>query len=286
MDYLIYSFDGLSENSKKNYFVFYKRLLKILGTDSIIENSNKYILDKLKELEISPHSINSFLTVIIRIKRNAGVNIDDILSYRQGILFSKIENYKKEKNEQLNNILPSYDKIEQYTKQLLNDNNLIDYIINYLLINYGVRNADLNLTITNDKSVILKKNIEKKNYLYYTRRYIIYQRNDYKTVSTYGKLSYKIINLSFLNALSILLGSKNNCELLLNCDADNKITQLSQVGNKVQKATYDELGETKYFKILIRHHKENGDIEKIRFLSQSRGTDLTTIFNYYDIKST
>ena len=63
---------------------------------------------------------------------------------------------------------------------LLNEDKYRDYIINYLLINYGVRNADINLLITTDKSVTLKRNTLKQNYLYCTPRYIIYQRNDYK----------------------------------------------------------------------------------------------------------
>lgn len=285
LDDLEKSFDGVSENTKKNYTSFYNRLLTILGTKTVIENSNKNILDKLKELDTSPNSIKTFITVIIRIKKNAGVNVDDIIAYRNNKLVTKIEKYQEKKNEELNETLSSYDELQKYMRELLNDDKYKDYIINYLLINYGVRNNDINLLITNDKSVLLKKNTEKKNYLYYTKRYIIYQRNDYKTVSTYGRKSYKIINLGFRNALSRLLGGKDNCNLLFDCEKDGDIN-IKQIGNRVLNATYNNLGESKYFKILIKHYKEIGDIEKIRFLSQSRGTDLQTIFNYYDINST
>jgi len=285
LDDLEKSFDGVSENTKKNYTSFYNRLLTILGTKTVIENSNKYILDKLKELDTSPNSIKTFITVIIRIKKNAGVNVDDLIAYRNNKLVTKIEKYQEKKNEELNETLSSYDELQKYMRQLLNDDKYKDYIINYLLINYGVRNNDINLLITNDKSVLLKKNTDKKNYLYYTKRYIIFQRNDYKTVSTYGRKSYKIINLGFRNALSRLLGGKDDCNLLFDCEKNGDIN-LKQIGNRVLNATFDKLGESKYFKILIKHYKEIGDIEQIRFLSQSRGTDLQTIFNYYDINST
>lgn len=285
LDDLEKSFDGVSENTKKNYTSFYNRLLTILGTKTVIENSNKNILDKLKELDTSPNSIKTFITVIIRIKKNAGVNVDDLIAYRNNKLVTKIEKYQEKKNEELNETLSSYDELQKYMRQLLNDDKYKDYIINYLLINYGVRNNDINLLITNDKSVLLKKNTDKKNYLYYTKRYIIFQRNDYKTVSTYGRKSYKIINLGFRNALSRLLGGKDNCNLLFDCEKNGDIN-LKQIGNRVLNATFDKLGESKYFKILIKHYKEIGDIEQIRFLSQSRGTDLQTIFNYYDINST
>ncbi len=282
IDDLEKSFADVSLNTKKNYTSFYNRLLTILGTKTVIENSNKYIIDKLKELDISPNSIKTFISVIIKIKRNAGVNVDELIAYRNNKLVTKIEKYQEKKNEELNETLVSYDELQKYTRQLLNDDKYKDYIINYLLINYGVRNNDINLLITNDKSVLLKKNTDKKNYLYYTKRYVIFQRNDYKTVSTYGRKSYKIINLGFRNALSRLLGGKDDCNLLFDCEKDGDIN-LKQIGNRVLNATFDKLGESKYFKILINHYKEKGDIDKIRFLSQSRGTDLQTIFNYYDI---
>ena len=164
---------------------------------------------------------------------------------------------------------------------LLNEDKYRDYIINYLLINYGVRNADINLLITTDKSVTLKRNTLKQNYLYCTPRYIIYQRNDYKAASVYGRKSYKVVNLSFRNAASILLANRKECRLLFDCNGDTYNDK--QVGNRVLATTYNKIGEGNVFNVLIKHYKEESNIDTIRFLSQSRGTDPNTVFKYYNI---
>ena len=144
-----------------------------------------------------------------------------------------------------------------------------------------MRNLDCNVLITTDKSVTLKRNTEKMNYLYLTPRYIIYQRNDYKTVSVYGRKTYKILNLSFRNSVSISLANRKECRLLFDCD-DNTYND-KQIGNRVLNATYNNIGETSYFKLLIKHYQLEHNIDMIRFLSQSRGTDLQTVFKYYNI---
>jgi len=117
--------------------------------------------------------------------------------------------------------------------------------------------------------------------LYFTNRYIIYQRNDYKTVGVYGRKTYKVVNLSFRNSVNLLLGNKTECRLLFDCDGDTYNEK--QIGNKVLNATYNNIGEGSMFKILIKHYQLEDNISMIRFLSNSRGTDLNTIFKYYNI---
>ena len=38
------SFEGVSTNTINNYTSYYNRLLKMLGTDTVIENSNKVVV--------------------------------------------------------------------------------------------------------------------------------------------------------------------------------------------------------------------------------------------------
>ena len=275
------SFDGVSDNTINNYTSYYNKLLSLLGTKSVIENSNRVLIDTLNSSDIPPNSIKTFITVVIRIKRNAGVSIDGLISYRNGKSSKEIDKYDSDKKIELNETLPSYDEIKKYMDTLLNDDKYRDYIINYLLINYGVRNIDIDVLITIDKSVTLKRNIAKENCLYATPRCIIYQRNNDKTASVYGMKSYKIVNLSFRNAVSIVLAKRKECRLLFDCNGDTYNDK--QTGNLVLNSTYNKLGETSHFKILINHHKEQSNIGMIRFLSQSRGTDLNTVFNYYNI---
>ena len=280
-DDIVKSFEGVSDNTKNNYTSYYNRLLKKLGTDTVIENSNRVIIDTLNSSEILPNSIKTFITVVIRIKRNANVNVDSLISYRNGKLSKEINKYDSDKKIELNKILPSYDEIKKYMNNLLNQDKFRDYIINYLLINYGVRNLDCDLLITTDKSVTLKRYIAKENYLYVTPRYIIYQRNNYKASSVYGRKSYKIVNLSFRNSVNFMLGNKKECRLLFGCEGNTYNEK--QIGNIVLNSTFNKIGESSYFKILIKHYQLENNIDMIRFLSNSRGTDLNTIFKYHNI---
>ena len=275
------AFAGITPNTFNNYKSYYNRLLKLLNSASVLEHSNGKIIEVLNAHEILPNVIKTFITIIIRIKRNACVSVDDLIAYRNGKLSKQVILYNEIKNIELNNTLPSYDEVKKYTNNLLNDDKHREYIINYLLINYGVRNLDCNVLITRDKSVTLKRNTLAENYLYVTNRYIIYQRNNYKTSSVYGRKTYKINNLSFRNSVNLLLGNRTQCRLLFDCDGDTYNEK--QIGNIVLNVTYNKIGEGNLFKVLIKHYNNSSNIDMIRFLSSSRGTDINTIFKYYNI---
>ena len=107
------SFDGVSDNTINNYTSYYNKLLSLLGTKSVIENSNRVIIDTLNSSDIPPNSIKTFITVVIRIKRNAGVSIDGLISYRNGKSSKEIDKYDSDKMIELNETLPSYDEIKK-----------------------------------------------------------------------------------------------------------------------------------------------------------------------------
>ena len=91
-DNIVKSFEGVSDNTKNNYTSYYNRLLTMLGRDTVIENSNGVIIGTLNSSKIAPNSIKTFITVVIRIKRNANVNVDSLISYRNGKLSKEINN--------------------------------------------------------------------------------------------------------------------------------------------------------------------------------------------------
>jgi len=51
----------------------------------------------------------------------------------------------------------------------------------------------------------------------------------------------------------------------------------------IKKMTYEGLGETLYFKIVVNHYREN--INMLKQISYNRGTDIKTIQQSYDVKS-
>ena len=61
--------------------------------------------------------------------------------------------------------MPTYDEYKNYLTNLYNDEKWRDYIVNYLIFTYNVRNGDLYLKITDNKQDLKNKDV---NYLYLT----------------------------------------------------------------------------------------------------------------------
>ena len=83
-------FDGVSDNTIKNYTYFYNKLLTLLGTKPVIENSNRAKIDTLYSSDIPPNSIKLFIAVVIRIKRNAGVVLTTLSVIETGNYLKKL----------------------------------------------------------------------------------------------------------------------------------------------------------------------------------------------------
>ena len=145
------------------------------------------------------------------------------------------------------------------------------------MLRYGVRNKDLNLILTKNKDVISVGDKSKVNYLYITQKYVYFVRNDYKTFETYGKQKHRLEKSQFNRAVKAVLGDEYEKPLLGQGVSEDSVSKI------IQRNTYNELGEGKYFKIQLRDLKKQGNIKRIRELAKSRGTDLETVFQEYDI---
>ena len=105
-------------------------LLKVRPNNTIIVNQKIVLIAG----ESRP---NKFL-----IRKNNELSINELETFRkknQTIIKDKIY----ESNSNLVDSLPSYDNIVDFTNDLLKTEKYVQYVINYLLINCQVRNADL-----------------------------------------------------------------------------------------------------------------------------------------------
>ena len=59
------------------------------------------------------------------------------------------------------------------------------------------------------------------------------------------------------------------------------IPNKSSIAYYIIKATYKQLGEGKYVKIIINHFRKN--LDKLKEISENRGTSLNEILKSYDI---
>ena len=272
---------SIGSSTKGVYASNYRRMMKLTNDEPILNISEDRIIKTIHQDSIPPQSQNALLSVVMYIRKSKGLKSDKLIKFRDTILFKEKLAYKEKKNAVLVNELPSLDDIDNYTKTLYKKEQYVPYIVNFLMLRFGLRNKDLNLVITNNQDVIRKGHKSHVNYLYVTQKYIHYVRNDYKTHSTYGQQKHRIEKSHFTRAVKAVLGDDYEKPLLKLPDGDG--VSEDSVSKIIQRFTYNNLGEGKYFKIQIQELKKQGNIRRIRELSKSRGTDLETLFNEYDI---
>ena len=190
---------------------------------------------------------------------------------------AKLQGHVKEKNEKLKSSgLPTYQDLLDYLAFLYESERWTDFIINYLLIYFHTRNEDVNFELVPFK-IDIKANPD-INYLWYSKRAkkaTLYRRN-YKTANKYGIKIDTITDSKFLNAIKQIFEcrkkSPDDCVFIPNKE---------NVGYFVKKATLDNLGENLYNKIIVNHFRNN--LDKLKEISESRGTSIDTLHENYDI---
>jgi hypothetical protein len=113
-----------------------------------------------------------------------------------------------------------------------------------------------------------------------------YIRNVYKTAKIvkpdgtttgYGQKVIKITDPNFIKVMKIFVNyqKKEQKPVVFFPNSDP--------GYYVRKMTYNNLGETAYFKIVVNHFRS--DPNMLKQISYNRGTDINTILESYDIDS-
>jgi hypothetical protein len=248
---------------------------------SIISNINYSIVGTerplIKKIQNSYDNINTqqtYLNIILIVRNYLGLSTDLLVKLRNDNK-SKINTHRKTELSLLSTTIISYDELMEKFKQLpLNKK----YIINYLLINYGFRNSNLNLKL-------VKELPEEKteNYIVIQPRYILLDMNDYKTKKTYGNKQFKDTNKDFRTAIKSLKLDEN--QYIIGNKKNDKLKP-SYVNTVIKKNTIDQLGEQSINKVIVKEYIDRKDFAKLKQLSFSRGTNLTTLltsYNMYDI---
>ena len=261
-----------SQATQKQYRIQYNKLYKLLDKP-VNETSENKILEIVKE-QSNVNNQQALLNIGLVVRKLYGLSVKKLEEFREKLKLKINESIKK-KNIELKETLPSYDDLIQYTEMLWENSEWTDYIINYLLIYYQVRNEDLDFQIIKRKK---DANDTTKNYMWLQSGKVTYIHNRYKTDKTYGKKVNVITNKQFITAIRRVLGCQAS-ELKCGVFIPNR----SAIAYYIQKATYKQLGESKYVKIVINHFRKN--LDKLKEISDNRGTDLKTILSYYDVEN-
>ena len=264
--------EGKSKHTKDTYRIQYNKLRKMVDVD-IADVSQKKLIQIISQ-QTNPNQQQSSINIAVLVRRMNKLPTNELEAKREE---NKKEVAKQVKRVNESLVLPTLNDLEEYLEYLYANNQWTDYIINYLLLEYQVRNKDLNFTITTRKKDMTDKN---KNYMWLDVRQkkALYVRRDYKTEKTYGEKQHVITDKEFIVALKRVLSCQKHNE-----DCGVFIPNENQVGYYIQKATYKGIGEGAYLKILINAHKNGGNIQKLREISHNRGSDLNTLLSNYDI---
>jgi len=270
-----------SANTIKSYKQQYNKLKKIVDAEmeqtiDIQNISEKNILEFVSS-ENNLNSQQALLNIAIMIRKMKKSPTSKLEKQRDENK-EKLKGFVKEKNEKLKNSgLPSYQDLLDYLSFLYESKRWTDFIINYLLIYYHTRNEDVNFEL-----VPFKRDIKENkdiNYLWYSKRAkkaTLYRRN-YKTAGKYGMKTDTITDPKFLNAIKEIFECRKKG--IEGCDVF--IPNKENVGYYVMKSTLDNLGENLYNKIIVNHFRNN--LDKLKEISESRGTSIDTLYENYDI---
>lgn len=253
----------LSKYTIKSYKTQFNKLVKLLNKN-IGDTSEAEIIETSKTLD-NINSQNAMLNIGIVIKKHLDQPHDELILTRDANK-TKVKEHVKTKNQQ-KAPLPTYDDLVKMLDNSYENEYYRNFIILYLLINFNVRNQDLNINFVTLKKEVVDENI---NYIWFDRRggKIVYFRNCYKTAKSYGRKMHHITDERFSNAVKNYI--KINQKLIPNED---------NTGHYVDVATND-LGSGNVYKIMVDYYKE--DLQKLKQIAENRGTSLDVTAESYD----
>ena len=256
----------ISESSKKVYLSLLKRMTK--ANFKIPTKANEkltYVKQHVSSFD-NPNTRLDMLNLIIVIRNELELSIEKLKEYRS-------ELKQQQKAHQVTKMVDAGDKLMTYDdfvkalQEAYNKQEWKKYIVNYLIMTYGVRNKDLNLEIVKTK----KEMKEGNNYLLLKKDKVIFIRDDYKTHKTYGKKTHEIHDKLFYEAVKKTgLG---------------KLIAEQQISNGLRKLYINKMGEAKIFKMMIDKYYDDADSASIKRLAADRGTSLSVVQGFYNVNA-
>lgn len=273
----------LNAKTLVNYRNLYKRLKEIVGDKDITSLSQDEVIKAVNDVKgkkgepATPSVKTSLLSLALVLREAFELDVGEL---KKAILKSRDD--VKTHTVEVNNVLikdelPSVKELTSHLEGLYTAEKWRPYIMNWLMINLGVRNKDLNLEIVDKKA---KEELDpKKNYLIVNGKTSIdYERGDFKTVKKFGDMENTITNKKFINAVRHVMDIEGDNKYLLSLGHNQEIAETS-LNKWVSKHTLNGMGQGKIFKAVIA----NATKKKTEKLSDTRGTALDTIHDFYDV---
>ena len=286
----------MSELTKPNeklleYYFEMKQPLSQRTKDKYTNYFKKFQL-LMREYKISPPTIDGNIPQLITISKeqfeNGTIKAEVIKQFFQLLrplvssdknaiietinIYSKntMKHYKNKTKDELNDTSVTYKQLIS----LLKDKRVtdIDYILFYILINYGVRNLDLIIN--------LQEQNDDENYMLVNAKSIRYVRNNYKTFNQYGTKKISIKNPRFVSIIKRLVGEKKQY-LFGKYDETNMSNYINTRFNHYLK-TDNRVGEGLIYKLVLQHYSCKNDTKKLISLADSRPHSIAVQTECYE----
>ena len=262
------------ERHKANY----RTITANLSTDihKIPQMELKKLLDgnikKLNSEEVitNPNTLHNLTSTILYVLQAHDKSDNRLQIYSKRLKVLK-EGYKREQTEKVSDLGITAKYLRNKLSELYNKGKYLEYVINYLIINYNVRNEDLDLVITDEAPLI----DDDENYLVVKPKSVMYIRNRYKTAKFHGQKVFIIKTPKFVMAVNNL-----NQKYLLQDKNGNRLAKGS-IGTIITRKSIDNLGTTKINKIITSEATNNADEDKLVKISKRRGTHLDKLLDSY-----
>lgn len=234
-------------------------------------SSQPTIIKKLKDLYDNPNTLQLYLNMIILVRKFNNEEVDKLIKFRNS-LSDSIKQTRKDNLDKMDDKLPSLNHIKDSLDELTG----IRYVINYIMINHGLRNKDLNLRFVK----VLPEDKE-ENYIMQKGKNVILNINDFKTDTTYGTKEIKINNSKFLKELKSL--NLKDGDYLIPMKNGDKISNIITFNDRILKLTIDRLGQNRLVKIVVKDLLNKKDFEKLDQISKDRGTSMEVLLKSYNL---
>ena len=268
--------DGYINNNthlSRGSIVAYERMARKYGDMDLTKAKYNDIMEVVRR-EKNPNSQAAVLNIAILLTQDRK-ELHTRLQREREPLKERIEARRKGQLERDNDDLPSYDDIVA----IMNEMTGLDYIINFLLINYALRNMDFML-----QNFLLKQDVpdDKGNYIHYNKKLkcVSLFISSYKTSASYGTKIINICDTKYINEFRGLV--LNDGEYLISTQQRKK-PSASYLSDILLNRSVSGLGEGRIMKIVTKHLLEKYDYKKLQEISASRGTSLAVILSSYNL---
>ena len=266
---------SLSDASVKAYRNAYESNIENIGEHFYFISQKKY-LERLNKLEDSLNTKYSLINMNIMIRINEG-KPTAILVKARAKLSDSIAVEMVEKLDDLE--LPDYTEYKEKI-DALQKTDIQKYIVNSLILKYGLRNKDLNLNLIKNtrKKLVLD---DKQNYAIVKAKEIQFVINDYKTFKSYGVKKFSLErkeNKHLYNSIKSYLDEGHT--FLLDKKNMGRIAE-SSLHSQIRALT-GGYGTSSLFKMVVKYYRLKGDLDMLKALSKTRGTSLELISNNYN----